>query len=202
MIMEFSSFAFQLCNSDHDLANFTCGRESMDSYVKGEAVSEQQQSMATTTVVLDGNRVVAYFTLAADSLRGRKVHKRYQYRLARGAEDEYPAVSLHRLAIAREYQHSRNEHGLSLARYLLLYIVGLLLEMTDTVGIRYILINAYSDKVDLYKKLGFELNEEPPTGKAVTVRFVSMRLDLYPHKKIRDAQLGSMAVANTGHTSI
>ena len=51
-------------SADHDVSPFSCGKPSLDHWLKTRALSNQQKGFTAVLVVHDGGRVVGYYGLA------------------------------------------------------------------------------------------------------------------------------------------
>lgn len=55
-------------NGGHDLSQFTCGKPSLDNWLKQRALSNQQKGFTAVMVVHDTGRVIGYYGLAPTSI--------------------------------------------------------------------------------------------------------------------------------------
>ena len=92
----------------HDVSAFDCGKPPLDEFIKLHALAKQRAMLSRTYVVSDGERVVAYSTLAYVTIHPTEAPKKF----ARRMPDAIPAMLLARLAIDRHHQ------GLGLGRSL------------------------------------------------------------------------------------
>ncbi|MCA6100174.1 GNAT superfamily N-acetyltransferase [Bradyrhizobium sp. USDA 4524] len=54
--------------SAHDVASFSCGKSSLDRWLKTRALSNQEKGFTAVLVVHEGNRVVGYYGLAPTAI--------------------------------------------------------------------------------------------------------------------------------------
>lgn len=135
----------------HDRGAFTCGVESLDTYLQTQA-SQDMRRKANAVFVLEPvdtpNRVAGFFTLCAYALNQGDVPEAARQWLPR-----YPLVSatlLGRLAIAREYQ------GQGLGSVLLARALRKAYESADTVGSSMVVVEAIDDgAARFYEAHGF-----------------------------------------------
>jgi GNAT superfamily N-acetyltransferase len=84
---------------EHDTAAFDCGKPALDDFLKLHALDKQRAMLSRTYVVDDGERVVAYYTLAQVDVRQAAAPKK----LGRGMPDAIPAMLMARFAVDLEH---------------------------------------------------------------------------------------------------
>lgn len=131
----------------HLSADFSCGTESLDIWLKRRALRNQMQGASRTYVVCEANRVVAYYALAS----GAVLSSDATGRLRRNMPDPTPVVVLGRLAVDSAW------HGQGLGRALVRDAGLRVLQAADAIGIRGMTVQALSDEAKVfYEYLGFE----------------------------------------------
>lgn len=83
----------ELLNATHHLDNFDCGEEALNSWLKRNALKNQQNQASRTFVVCQNNNVVGFYALAAGSVS----HQFVSGGLRRNMPDPIPVVVLGRL---------------------------------------------------------------------------------------------------------
>lgn len=117
----------------HDLAAFDCGVAPLNDYLQKYAWPNHQAHAARTYVAARGSRVVAYYTLAAGSVRPEESTPR----VAKGlGHYPVPVILLARLAI------DRTEQGKGLGAALLKDAILRAARAADIVGCRALLVHA------------------------------------------------------------
>lgn len=131
----------------HDVSTFSCGEESLDIWIREQALASAKRGTARTWVwSADDGRVVGYYALAAHKVARERVPSR----LARGGPQEVPAVLLAKLALSREFQ------GRGLGAVLAADAMTRVIEATQTVAARLVVVDALHEKVaQFYETLGF-----------------------------------------------
>jgi len=131
----------------HDCSDFDCGREALDTWLKGRALRNQASGASRTFVVCESGRVVAYYALASSAVATELATGR----LRRNMPDPIPVVVLARLAVDRSHQ------GQGLGRALLHDAGRRVLHAADAIGIRGLLVHALDeDAWAFYRRLGFD----------------------------------------------
>jgi hypothetical protein len=134
---------------DHDVSAFSCGRESLDDWLKKFAWSSQAAGSANTYVVTHGGRVAGYYALMAGSIRVAEA----TVRAGKGQPRDgvVPVALIGRLARAIEFKGTGL--GPALLKDALLRCVG----AADVIGVRAILVHALDDEAKaFYTRYDFE----------------------------------------------
>jgi len=97
----------------HDRTAFSCGDDTLDTYLKKRASQDAQKKIATTFVLVNGqsNSVIGYYTLSATSIKLTDLPVETAKKLPK--YPHVPATLLGRLAIDSRYQ-GRGNGGLLL----------------------------------------------------------------------------------------
>ncbi len=133
-------------NSDHDLAQFSCGEPSLDHWLRNRALQNEMTGASRTYVICAGGYVVGYYALAA----GAVAHTEATSRTKRNMPDHVPVILVGRLAIDSRFQ------GRRVGADLLGDAVWRTLRAAEIAGIRAILVSAISPEVKrFYERYGF-----------------------------------------------
>lgn len=139
-------------SAEHKLDAFDCGQQSLNDWLIRRARNNQSSGASRTFVVCDGEKVVAYYSLASASIA--LVDATGSMR--RNMPDPIPVVLLGRLAIHADYQ------GRGLGRALMKDAFKRVLSASQEIGIRGLVVHAISeDARAFYSKVGFD---QSPTG--------------------------------------
>jgi len=133
---------------DHEVSGFNCGTAPLNEFLRKHAWPNQQNRSARTYVVLRGDRVVGYYSLAAASVLREEATER----VAKGlAKHPIPVVLLARLAV------DQAEKGKGLGTALLKDALLRSLQGADIIGCRAVLVHAKDQAAQaFYRKFGFE----------------------------------------------
>lgn len=132
----------------HDVTGFTCGEASLDVWLREQAVPATARPTARTWVVWSDaeDRVVGYYALAAHKVAREEVPGK----IGRGGPTEIPAVLLARLAL------SQSLRGQGLGQVLVADALTRIVEATQTVGARLVVVDALHETVARFcESLGF-----------------------------------------------
>jgi GNAT superfamily N-acetyltransferase len=157
----------RLLEESDSVSNFDCGDEPLNRYLQRYAWINQQKSLIGVTYVAveesAPGTVLGYFTLATCSMPREKLPKR--------ATRGLPAYDLPMLLLARLAVDTRFE-GRGLGQALLGEALRISFRISQQVGCRYLVVDAYPAAVEWYKRFGFQPIEG---GKGNSVR---MYLDI------------------------
>ena len=138
----------------HRTEDFDCTDEDLNRYLKQFAVSNHASVAAATFVVVQENRVLAYYSLAATSIAYEDAPARAKAGLPK---HPVPAVILARLAVDQTLQ------GQKLGSMLIKHAMRRTLEVSEEIGVRMLVIDAKNERVAaLYERIGFARFEHAP----------------------------------------
>lgn len=130
----------------HDVAAFSCGEPSLDTWLRRRALANQQSGASRTYVLAEAGRVIAYYALAAGAVGVGMATGRVR----RNMPDPVPVMVLGRLAVDSRFQ------GHGLGHDLLRDAVLRTLAAADIAGIRALVVHALSDRAGaFYRGAGF-----------------------------------------------
>lgn len=139
----------ELLNATHHLDNFDCGEEALNSWLKRNALKNQQNQASRTFVVCQNNNVVGFYALAAGSVS----HQFVSGGLRRNMPDPIPVVVLGRLAI--DLAHQGQQLGAALLKDAVLRASA----VSQQVGVKALLAHALNDKAKaFYLNYGFQVS--------------------------------------------
>lgn len=147
---------------------FNCGSEGMNTFLREEAYAEQAMGMNSTVLLYYMGSLAAFCSVCCDAIPLSDAEREeeqitVQYRA--------PAIKIARLGRDEKYQ------DLGLGRVLIDYIKDMAFELsTSKLGVIFITADAYLEKVDYYKGLGFIPNQAARGRSSPTL---SMRADIY-----------------------
>jgi len=153
------------------VGRFDCGDADLNEFLKEDAFAYSEQELAKTYVALYRNEPVSFISVCADAIKLSDEETEAEFGKKKEHAD-YPAVKIARLAVAR--QHQRSKIGITMVEY----AIGKAIELSESVGCRFVTVDAYPAQQRFYEKCNFTRNEKDSSGANV-----SMRLDLLPFKQ-------------------
>lgn len=132
--------------TDHFLADFDCGRDSLNVWLTSRAGKNEDTGASRTFVVCKDGAVVGYYALASAAIESRQAPGSVK----RNMPDPIPALLLARLAI------DRKEQGRGLGQALLRDAMLRSLRVSKSVGVRVLLVHALDEAAaKFYRAFGF-----------------------------------------------
>lgn len=136
----------ELLTHHHNLDDFDCSEESLNTWLKRNALRNQQNQASRTFVIYNGNVVVGFYALAAGSV----THQFVSGALRRNMPEPIPVVVLGRLAI--DIKHQGKKLGAALLKDAVLRAKA----VSEQVGVRALLVHTLNDKAkQFYLNYGF-----------------------------------------------
>lgn len=153
--------------AQHDLLVFDCGEPALNDWLRRRALPNQASGASRSFVCCEGDRVVAYYALAASAVAPSAAPGRFR----RNMPDPIPVVVLARLAVAKSHQ------GQGLGRALFQDATRRALFAAEAIGVRGLIVHALSDTARaFYLQLG--LDESPLDPMTLMTSFTDLRAAL------------------------
>ena len=146
---------------DDDLADFDCGDDSLDHYLRTRALANHAEGASRCYVTCRAGRVVGFYALASASVERRNATGAVR----RNMPEPIPAILLSRLAV------DRGEQGKGLGRGLLRDAIIRSVRAADLIGVRALLVDAVDDTArNLYSHLGFTPSPTDPMHLLLSIK--------------------------------
>ena len=138
----------QPLNAKHQLDSFDCGKPALNDWLVRHAMQAQASGSARTCVVVEGDRVVGYFSLAVGQADAMDVPERV--RKGMGGYP-IPVVILARLAV------SLQDQGKGIGIGMLQEAIRRTMAIADQAGVRALLTHPIDEEASrFYRRFGFE----------------------------------------------
>jgi predicted N-acetyltransferase YhbS len=133
-------------SNSHLIADFDCGVESLNDWLRKRAWKNQASNVSRTYVVCKEKNIIGYYCLSSAAIDREDMPKSQQ----RNMPDPIPAVLIGRLAVDLKYK------GRGIGAGLLQDALVRIVTASQTVGIAYILVRALDVEAKrFYEKYGF-----------------------------------------------
>ncbi|MEK6843277.1 MAG: GNAT family N-acetyltransferase [Candidatus Micrarchaeota archaeon] len=156
----------QIVESDKDeLDKFDCNHQDTADFFRNDVFQYHKANLGVTFALLKDKKIMSIVTIGMGAIRfapnlsleGIAVSEK---------PNQFPALKVGRLATCS------SELRKGYAKQLIQVITALALELRQLIGCRYIIVDSYLDKVDFYKKLGFQAFYTDFTGRQTVLMFV------------------------------
>ncbi len=158
-------------NADHSLADFDCGNDTLNHWLKNRALKNQDSGASRTFVICRNDHVVGFYALATGSVRRTATPKS----IARNMPESVPVMILGRLAVDSRMQ------GQYLGSALLKDALLRTLRVSREAGIRAVLVHAISDEAArFYERYRFQPTPMDPMTLILSIRRIERLLSGSP----------------------
>jgi GNAT superfamily N-acetyltransferase len=138
----------QALTAKHQLEDFDCGKLALNDWLVRHAVQAQASGSAKTYVVVDGGRVVGYFSLAVGQVDAMEVPARIRKGMG---SFPIPVVILARMAV------SLQDQGKGIGIGMLQEAIRRTTVIADQAGVRALLTHPIDEQASrFYRRFGFE----------------------------------------------
>ena len=138
----------QALNAKHQLGDFDCGKPALNDWLIRHAMQAQSSGSARTCVVVEGARVVGYFSLAVGQADAMEVPDRIRKGMG---SYPIPVVILARLAV------SLQDQGKGIGVGMLQEAIRRTIGIADQAGVRALLTHSIDEEASrFYRRFGFE----------------------------------------------
>ncbi len=149
-----------------DLAKFGCGDTAMNRFLKKEALEEQNGGFNITVLLYYDGQLTGFYSVCADAIQlTNEEQGNLPYAVA-------PAVKIARIGIDIKMQKR------GFGTFLVEHVKDVAYELSKTkLGVRFITLDAYPERITYYERLGFIRNEHEGN---IRGNLVSMRAEFWP----------------------
>ena len=157
----------------YNISDFDCEDTDINEFLKNDALTHQDEMIATTVLFLHNDKILGFCSLAADAIKLSQEEK-IECIIDKGDMKHYPQYPAMKLArFGRDKKYKGQTIGMSI---IIPWVIGYVKSL-DKFSIRFITLDAYPKRVSYYEALGFVINEHKDY-KRKDGHPVSTRLDL------------------------
>ncbi len=139
----------EVLSQEHNRADFDCGTDELNQYLKNVARQHLNKGMSRTFVLIDDTKpteILGFFTLASCEIRADKLPRKYAKKYPYIA----PAAKLARLAVTRERQRQ------CLGTHMIINAIERIITVSENLGIIGFFVDAKNeDAKAYYAQFGF-----------------------------------------------
>jgi GNAT superfamily N-acetyltransferase len=155
---------------DHNVAGFSCGRESLDRYVIRDALKRDAAGDAKVIVLAKSDlEVIGYYTVSSASVSRSAATRK----LRRNSPETIPMALIGRFAIDSRYQNQ------GLGRVLMRDAILRIAQASERIGIKGVLLHAIDENAKaFYASCGFRASGVDDNVMMVTLKAIAAELRL------------------------
>lgn len=138
------NYHYEKLSSKHDLSNFSCGVDDLDEFLKNDALKEQEENLSVTYLAIYHDQIIGFVTILTDNIPYNIVKKDVKTKYK-----TYPSVKIGRLGVNIKYK------GLHFGTMILDDISRDIKELSEEIGIKFIIVDSYCHARKFYLKNSF-----------------------------------------------
>ena len=138
------NYHYEKLSQKHDLSNFSCGVDDLDEFLKEDALKEQEENLNVTYIAVYENEIIGFVTILSDNVPYSIVKKNVKTKYK-----SYPSVKIGRLGVNINYK------GLKIGTMILDDICTDIKELSEEIGIKFIVVDSYCSARKFYLKNSF-----------------------------------------------
>lgn len=137
-----------------NISKFNCGDKDLDAFLLEDAINFQEKHIANTFVLLDNDKVAAYFCLLNDKISRVEITNSRWKKIKDSFPDgkrfrSYPSIKIGRLAVSQDYK------GRHLGTHVMNVIKSIVSSNSNPSAFRFLTVDAYLSAVGFYRECGF-----------------------------------------------
>lgn len=157
----------------HDVASFSCGKPSLDHWLKTRALSNQRKGFTVVIVVHDAGRVVGYYGLAPTAVVPTTMPRSTR---TGQPPNPVPCLLLGQLAIDTQWA------GKGIGTALLAHALRRCVEGARLVGGRALMVNAIDEEAAAFwRRRGFLPSKDDPLTLFRSIEDIAASIDVVDH---------------------
>lgn len=140
---------------DTIIKSFDCGDADLNDFILNDAKAFLSKRIAYTFLIIDGENIVAYFSLLNDKVAKTEAANNTWRKLRCSFPHEkhfssYPAIKLGRFAVSKNYR------SLGIGTKIMDYLKMLLFKSASYSAFRFLTVDAYISAIPFYERNGFK----------------------------------------------
>jgi|SRR3989338_2917019 len=172
MIIDFKDVKIEKLSAIHNTDPFDCGDPDINDFLQNDALKYQQENLAVSFIFIYNEEIIGFFCCSGDSIR-LKISEKKKDELGEKEIPEFPAIKIGRLGRDINFKEQK------LGEKILKWALGYARDISNRLGIRYMTLDSYPGKVEMYERFGFKRNLHDQYSEK---EHVSMRFDIHNPK--------------------
>lgn len=165
-----ANYHYEKLSEKHDLSNFSCGVDDLDEFLKEDALKEQEENLSVTYLAIHQSEIIGFITILTDNIPYNIVKNDVETKY-----NSYPSVKIGRLGININYK------GLHFGTMILDDISRDIKELSEEIGIKFIIVDSYCSARKFYLKNSFtEMKlQNPKKSKRKSLRNANKTITMF-----------------------
>lgn len=178
IISDLNEISFFQLKENIDIKPFDCDDDDLNEFLFQSAKPYRKEMLATTFIIENKTRTLAYYSLLSDSFRveenmfaSKNQYNKFRRKMLSHPKrhlKNIPAIKIGRLAVDKTYR----EKGLG--RIIIATIISNCIKTNDDQACRLITVDAYPKAIPFYQKLGFEYLSEIDKNEQTRLMFLDL----------------------------
>ena len=139
-----NNYHYEKLSSKHDLSRFSCGVKDLDEFLKLKALKEQEEHLSVTYLAIYQEEILGFITILNDNIPYNIVKNNVETKYK-----SYPSVKIGRLGVNIKFK------GLHFGTMILDDISRDIKELSEEIGIKFIVVDSYCHARKFYLKNSF-----------------------------------------------
>jgi len=179
--MPLTGFSFSKLNTTTNILPFECGDDGLNSFLSNKAIPYKKELLATTYLLESEDKTIAYLSIYNDALAVQEKDFASKSAFNRLLKEiishpkrhlrQFPAIKIGRLAVCESTKKERK----GIVRALVNFVINLALEQNSNCACQLITVDAYSQSLNFYTKLGFKFLSDSDKGDDTRQMYLDLR---------------------------
>lgn len=179
--MPLTGFTFLKLHPSTIIKPFECGDSDLNEFLSDKAILYKKDLLATTYILENHTKTIAYLSIYNDSLAvqenvfaSKSAFNRWLKELLEHPKRhlrQFPAIKIGRLAVCETTKKDRKGIGKALVNF----VLDLALEQNSICACQLVTVDAYSQSLVFYEKLGFKFLSNNDEGKDTRQMYYDLR---------------------------
>ncbi|WP_067089220.1 GNAT family N-acetyltransferase [Methanobrevibacter curvatus] len=132
-----------------ELNNFRCASDDLTDFLKNDALKQQEQNLNITQLITCDKEIIGYYSLLTDSIELKNIRDTDSKNIIKEKlpkNKKLPAIKIGRFAISEKYSSQ------GIGSQILKNLIFNLIKISEKIGFRYIIVDAYAKAYYFYVK--------------------------------------------------
>lgn len=176
--MDFAGLSLIKVNENTVIKPFDCGDEDLNSFLHSKSIFYCQELLATTYLLENDTDTIAFFSIFNDNVRAEETNfasksafKRFLSEVVSHPKRHlkyFPAIKIGRLAVTSTTQKQGT------GKVIISFLIDLALTQNEKCACKFLSVDAYSQSLGFYEKIGFTYFTEKDEGEDTRQMYIDL----------------------------